>query len=95
MLDGAIGGKIFNDFSIDEEEDLDLIFRQVGVFVFVVELDGGVKQGLPDLFGVVLLADIDCVVQDFLDLDVRGEVLFIVIVSTLQDAIDSEGCDAD
>ena len=43
MLDGAVGGKILDDFSIDKEEDLYLIFGQVGIFVFVVEFDGGVE----------------------------------------------------
>lgn len=42
-LDGvlyrAVGGQVFDDFSVDEEKDLDLVLRQVGVLVLVVELD--------------------------------------------------------
>lgn len=40
VLDGAVGGQVLDDFSVDEEEDLDLVFGQVGVLVLVVELDG-------------------------------------------------------
>lgn len=29
MLDGAIGGQILDDFSVDEEEDLNFVLRKV------------------------------------------------------------------
>ena len=56
VLDRAVRCKVLHDLSIDVEEDLYFVLRQVGVLVFVVELNGGVQERLPDLLGVVLAA---------------------------------------
>lgn len=47
MLNLTVGRKMLHDLSIDKEEYLNLVLWEISVIVFIVELNGGVQQGLP------------------------------------------------
>jgi hypothetical protein len=91
MLNGTVRSEILHDLAVDVEEDLDLVLRQVGILILMVEFNRRVQQGLPDLVGVVLLAHLNGVVQNLLDLDVGRQVLVVLVVTTTQDAVDTQG----
>lgn len=93
MLNRAVRGEILHDLSVDVEENFNLVLWQVGVFVLVVQFDRGIEKRLPDFIRVVLLADVDGVVQNLLYFYVGGEVLLVVVVSGLEDAVDSQSGD--
>ena len=83
MLNGTVWGQILHDLPIDVEKYLYLILRQVGIFVFVVELDRRVQQWFPYFLGVVLLAYFYSIVQNLLYFDVRGKILLVILVTSL------------
>jgi hypothetical protein len=89
VLDRTVRGQVLDNLPVYVEEDLHLVLRQVRIPVFMVQLDRRVKQRLPDVLRVVLLAHFDCVVQNFLDFDIGSEVFLVEIVSGLEDAVDS------
>lgn len=69
---------MLHDFAIDKEEDFYLIFREVSINILVVELNGGIKQCLPALFGLVGLADFNGVIQYFFDLNIMSHLVIKV-----------------
>ena len=83
MLNGTVWGQILHDLPIDVEKYLYLILRQVGIFVFVVELDRRVQQWFPYFLGVVILAYFYSIVQNLLYFDVRGKILLVILVTSL------------
>jgi len=40
---------MFHDLTVNEEEDLNFIFREISVKIFVVKFYGSVKERLPSL----------------------------------------------
>ena len=75
MWNLAIRSKMFHDLSINEKEDLNLIFGKISVDIFVVKFYGSVKERLPSLLWFGHFTDLNGMIKNLFDFNVVGHFI--------------------
>ena len=92
MLDGAVGGQVLDNLAIDVKEDFDFVFGKVRVFILMIKFNRRIEERLPYLLRMIFLANFNRIIQDFFNLDIGSEVLFVKVIPSLEDTINSKSC---
>jgi len=86
MWNLTVWSEMFHDLTVNEEEDLNFIFREISVKIFVVKFYGSVKERLPSLLWFGHFTDFNGMVENFLHFNVMShfvvKINFILVQSS-------------
>lgn len=85
MWNLTIRSKMFHDLTINEKEDLNLIFRKISINIFIVQFYGSIEERLPSLLWFGHFTDLNGMIKNLFDFNVVGHFIikinFILIQS--------------